>query len=178
MRRVGAGAIHAEEARAGDAVVVLAALAHDALSAPDPRIDEALVAHLHAPSARPERFDDAERLVAERERRDAAALLDVEALAAAQVEVALPDVQVGVADARAGDAYQHLAALRLGRLGEHLLQRLAVLDDLIADHAFEASFSAWSMSQRMSSSVSMPTDTRIMSGVTPAFSRSASSIWR
>src|SRR5207237_1617595 len=147
MRRIRAWTIHAEEARAGDTVVVLAALAHGALSAPDPRIDEALVADLHAPSARAERVDDAERLVPERERRDAAALLDVEALAAAQVEVALPDVQVGVADARAGDAHQHFAALRLRRLGEHLLQPPALLDDLIASHAFEAWFSVWSLSE-------------------------------
>ena len=136
MRRVGAGAIHAEEARAGDTVVVLAALAHGALSAPDPRIDEALVADLHAARAGAESLHDAKGFVTECKRRYAATLLHVEALAAAQVEVALPDVQVGVADARAGDAHQHFAALRLRRLGEHLLQRPAVLDDLIADHCF------------------------------------------
>src|SRR5258708_6569863 len=68
------------------------------------------------------------------ERRDAAALLHVEALAAAPVEVAVPDVQVAVAYARAGDAHQHFAALGLWRLESNPLQGLAVLDDLIADH--------------------------------------------
>ena len=38
--------------------------------------------------------------------------------------------------------------------------------------------SAWSMSHRMSSSVSRPTDRRIMSGVTPAARCSSSSSWR
>src|SRR6267143_4972152 len=55
---------------------------------------------------------------------------------------------------------------------------LPIFDDLIADHALDAWCSAWSMSQRMSSSVSMPTEMRIMSGVTPAFSWSASLICR
>src|SRR6202035_4201060 len=41
-----------------------------------------------------------------------------------------------------------------------------------------AACSAWSMSQRMSSSVSMPTEMRTMSGVTPACSWSASLICR
>ena len=48
----------------------------------------------------------------------------------------------------------------------HFLQGLAVLDDLIADHASSAvlASSAWSMSHRMSSIDSMPTDMRTMSG--------------
>src|SRR5207253_1797581 len=178
MRGIRAGAVDAEEARAGDAVIFLTGLAHGALAAADPRIDQPLLADFDPASAGPERFDDAERLVAEREGRNAAALLHVEALAAAEIEVALPDVEIGVADAGARDAHEHLGSLGLGRAREHLLQRLAVFDDLIADHAFAASLSAWSMSQRMSSSVSMPTDMRTMSGVTPALRRSASSICR
>jgi hypothetical protein len=77
--------------------------------------------------------------VAERERRQAAALLDVEALAAAEIEVPVPDMQVRMAHAGARNAHQHLAALRLWRIHHGLLQRLAVLDDLVRDHAFPTS---------------------------------------
>src|SRR5262249_20347809 len=73
------------------------------------------------------------------------------------------------------DAHEHLRALRLRRVLQHLLQRLAVLHELVADH-LDASSSAWSMSHRMSSIDSMPTDMRIMSGVTPAFACSSSLI--
>src|SRR6185436_1668197 len=178
VRGIGAVAVHAEDAAPRHAVVVLARLAYGALAAADPGMHQALLPDLHALRFRSQRLDDAERLVAQREGRHAAAVLHVEALAAAQVEVALPDVQIGVAHARARDAHQHFGALRLRRVEDPLLQRLAVLDDLVADHALAASFSAWSMSQRISSSVSMPTDILTMSGVTPALTRSASSIWR
>src|SRR5262245_6802868 len=170
-------AVHAQETRARDAVVVLSRLAHGALAAADPGVDELFLPDAHAASPRPQGLHDAERLVAERKRRHAATLLDVEALAAAEIEVAIPDVQVGVAHARARDSHEHLGSLRLGRFLQRLLQRLAVLDDLPAHH-FADSVSAWSMSQRMSSSVSRPTDMRTMSGVTPALIWSASSIWR
>src|SRR5205085_10594756 len=109
---IGAGAVDAEEARSRDAIVVPPSLAHRAFAAADPRIDQALVADLYPFCARPERFDDAERLMAEGERRHAAALFDVEALAAAEIEVAIPDVHVGMAHARARDAHEHFAALR------------------------------------------------------------------
>src|SRR5260221_10354057 len=114
----------------------------------------------------------------ERERRHAAAVFHIEPLAAAQVEVAVPDVQVGVAHARTRNAHQHLRAGGFRRFVHHLLQGLAVLDDLVADHAFPDSSKAWSMSQRMSSSDSIPTDMRIMSGLTPALSCSSSLICR
>src|SRR5438105_6897721 len=176
MRGIATGAVDAEDAAPGNAVVVLTCLAHGALAAADPGEHQALLADPDALRLRSERFDDTERLVAEGEGQHAAALLHVEALAAAQIEVALPDVQIRVAYAFAGDAHQHFAAFRLRRGRQHFLERLAVLDDLVADHAFAASLSAWSMSHRMSSSVSMPTEMRIMSGVTPALTRSASSI--
>src|SRR5262249_50024212 len=137
-----------------------------------------LLPDLHALRLGAELLDDAEGLVAGRERRNAAALPDVEALAATQVEITVPDVHVGMAHAAARDAHQHFLAFGLRCFGEDALQRLAVLGDLVADHAFAASFRAWSISQRMSSMLSMPTDMRTMSGVTPALTRSASSICR
>src|SRR5262249_1552243 len=142
MGGVRAGAVDAEDAAAGDAIIVLAGRAHRAFSAADPRVDQALLADLDAFRFLPHGLDDAERLVPQRERRHAAAVLDVEAFAAAEVEVAVPDVQVGVADARARDAHQHLGALRLRGAADHLLQRLAVFHELVADHAFAASFNA------------------------------------
>src|SRR5438876_3774630 len=178
VRRIGAGAVDAEDAASRDTVVVLSRLAHRALAAADPRKHDPLLTHAHALRLRAQRLDHAEGLMAEREGRHAAALLDVEALAAAEVEIAMPDVEIRVTHAGARDAHEDLGALRLRRFERHLLQRLAVLDDLVADHALAAAASAWSMSQRMSSSVSMPTDMRTMSGVTPAFARSASSICR
>src|SRR5258706_333042 len=54
--------------------------------------------------------------------------------AATQVEVALPEVQVGVAHAASHHPHQHLRALRPRRLAQRLLQRLAVLDDVVAQH--------------------------------------------
>src|SRR5207302_1732953 len=92
----------------------------------------------------------------------------------AAVEIALPDMQVRMTHARARHAHEHLACLRFRCLLDYSLQRFAVLDDVVTDHALPASCSAWSMSQRMSSSVSMPTEMRTMSGVTPVFSWSAS----
>src|SRR5207248_6066450 len=151
-------------------------LADDRLAAADPRVNQARLPDLDPPGSGSQRFDDAQRLVPQGERRNTATLLDVKALAAAEVEKAFPDVEVGVADAGARHAHEHFAALGLRRAGEHLLQGLAVLDHLVADHAFADASSAWSMSQRMSSSVSMPTDMRTMSGLTPALMRSASSI--
>src|SRR5688572_5248851 len=126
VARIGAGTVDAEEARARHAVVVQLRLADRALAAADPGINDALLPDLDAFCFRAEGLDDAEWLVAERERRYAAALLHVEALAAAPVEVAVPDVQVGVADARARDAHQHFRSFRLGRFLHDLLQRLAV----------------------------------------------------
>src|SRR5689334_3176079 len=142
MRCIGAVAVHADDAAPRNAVVILPGLANGALAASDPGKDQALLPALHAACPRAECFHHAERLVAEREWRHAASLLHVETLAAAKIEVPLPDVQVGMANARARDAHEHLAALRSRRVGQHALQRTAVLDDLIADHAFAASFRA------------------------------------
>jgi hypothetical protein len=142
MRRIPAGTVDAKDPGAGDAVVLLPGLANRAFSAANPRMDQALLSHLHALRFRSERLDDAERLVAERERRHAAALLYVEALAAAEVEVAFPDMQVRVAHARARDAHQHLAPLRFRRVERDFLQGLAMLGDLVRDHVLAASWSA------------------------------------
>src|ERR1700694_1924584 len=175
---IGAGAIHAQIAGSGNAIVVLPRPADRALPAADPRIDDALLADFHSLSARSDGFYDAEGIMSRREGRHAAALLHVETLAAAEVEIAFPDMHVGMAHARARNPYEDFCPLGLRSLSEYFLQWPAVLDDLVADHASPAACSAWSMSHRMSSRVSMPTEMRTMSGVTPAFNCSASSICR
>src|SRR5262245_9253508 len=115
------GAIDAGNPPARGAVVVLPGLADRALAAADPGMHQTLLADQALGRLRADRLDDAEGLVAQRERRHAAALLHVEALAAAELEVALPDVQVRVAHPRARDAHQDFAALGLRRFGNHLL---------------------------------------------------------
>ena len=72
--------------------------------------------------------DAADDLVAHGERQHDAAILQRHLLAAAEVVVALPDVQVGVADAAMRHLDQHLGAFRLRRRQFELLQRLAILD--------------------------------------------------
>src|SRR5439155_8139812 len=119
-------------------------------------IDQFFLPYFHALRPWSPCFHDTEGLVARGEGRHAAALLDVEALAAAEIEVALPNVQVRMAHPGARDPHQDLAPLRPGRLPNLPLQRLSVFDDVPAQH-FADSSNAWSMSQRISSSVSRPT---------------------
>src|SRR5262249_48052709 len=136
VRGVGAGTVHAEEAAPRDAVVVLARFADGALAAADPRIDELLLPDLDPFGPRAERLHHPEGFVSGRKGRYAAAVLHVKALAGPEIEVAIPDVQVGVAYARARNAHQDFGSLRLGRLLERLLQRSSVLDDFPAQHEF------------------------------------------
>src|SRR5687767_15225092 len=128
MRRVRTRARDAGDAPARDAVVVLPGLADRALAAPDPRMHEPLFSHQTLRNPGPHGLHDAEGLVAQREGRHAAALLHVEALAAAELEVAFPDVQVRMAYAGARDAHQHFGALRARPLQRDLRQPLGMLD--------------------------------------------------
>ena len=73
-------------------------------------------------------------LVAHRQWQLDAAIRQFQLLAAAQVVVALPEVDVGVAKSGGLDFDQHLAALRLGRGLLDQAQRLAVVGDAIATH--------------------------------------------
>src|SRR6266478_8518874 len=155
VRGIGPGAIHTQES-GFQAVIVLPRLADRTLAAADPGIHDALLPQLHFLGARTHRLDDTEGLVSRREGWHAAALFHVETLAAAPIEIALPDMQVGMAHPRAGNPDEDFCPLGLRSFSEYCLQWPAVLDDLVADHALAAWCSAWSMSQRMSSSVSIP----------------------
>src|SRR6266513_1053753 len=177
VRGVGSVAIHTQES-GFQAVIILSGLADRTAAAADPRIHQTLLSYFHSPRARTGCLDDAEGYMSRREWWHAASLLHVEALAAAPVEIAVPDMQFRMTHARARHAHEHLACLRFRCFLYYSLQRFAVLDDVVTDQALPASCSAWSLFHRMSSSVSMPTEMRIMSGVTPAFSWSASLICR
>ena len=82
-----------------ETVVVVTRQADRAGAATDPGIDQSPIAHLHAGHARPDLFDHAIGLVTAGEGRHTAAIFHIEALAAAEVEIAFPDMQIGVADA-------------------------------------------------------------------------------
>ena len=76
---------------------------------------------------------DAGDLVAEREWQRAARG-DVELLVAAEREIAVLQMQVGMADAAALDAHQHFAAARGGAVDDGFAQRLPVGDERLAVH--------------------------------------------
>src|SRR5262249_39218667 len=138
--------IDADMARGG-AVVLLAVPARNALAAADPGVDRDLVAGLRVRGVETDAIDHAGDLVAEREGQGAA-LADVELLVAAEPEVAVLHVHVGMAHAAALDPHKHLAAARLGRLDDGLAQRRRVGDERLADELCHASFRSGSWRAR------------------------------
>ena len=133
VRRVAALREHADILRL-EAEILVAALAHLAFAAAHPRIDQPHVADLHVLRVRPDRDHLADVLVAHGERQLDAAVGEHQLLAAADLVIAVPDVQVGVAHAGREHLQQHLRAGRLRRLGLVHLQRRAALADLKAAH--------------------------------------------
>ena len=110
------------EMAVGRAQIFLAGAAGRAGAAADPGIDRDLRAGLRARGVRSRALDHARDLVAERERQRAAGA-HVERLAVAEREIAVLHVQVGMADAAALDAHQHLGALRLRAIDDGLAER-------------------------------------------------------
>ena len=110
-----------------DAEILVAIGAVAALAAADPGEHRLLLADQILRNVGADFVDDARDLVAERERQRHAAR-GVELLAAAEIGVAVLDVQIGVAEAAALDAHQHLAALRLRRVDDGLAQRRIEFD--------------------------------------------------
>ena len=105
-----------------------------AFAASHPRIDEANVSHFDALHIRPECHDLADILVTHRQRKLDAAIGEHQLLAAADLVIAVPDVQVGVAHAGREHFQQHLRARGLRRLGLVHLQWRAALADLKTAH--------------------------------------------
>ena len=130
----GIAAVDGDAERAGRiAHVLVAARAQPALAAADPGIGGVELAWRHALRLGARRLHGAGDLVAQGEGQRAVAA-HIELLAAAQIEIAVLQVDVGVAYAAMRDAQQHLAALRLGRGRLRGLQRLSVVDERLAVH--------------------------------------------
>ena len=135
---IAAGDLDAELARLG-ADVLLVALAGGALAAADPREDDEALADLAAFEQRLSiRAHGAERafdLVAQRVGQGASAR-PVDLVAIAEVDMAVLQVDVRVADAGMGDLHHDFRALGRGHVGGHFLKRLAVGDDGLALHGY------------------------------------------
>ena len=110
-----------------DAEVFVAVGAVAALAAADPGEYRLLLADQVLRRIGADFVDDAGDLVAERERQRHAAR-GVELLAAAEIGIAVLDVQVGMAQPAAFDADQDFAALRLRRVDDGLAQGRIELD--------------------------------------------------
>ena len=95
MGGIGTG-LHDTQKLVVEAVIVVTRQADRAGATTDPGINQAPVADLHIFYIGTDLFDHAIRLVTAGERRHAAAIFYIEALAATEVEIALPDVQIGV----------------------------------------------------------------------------------
>ena len=115
------------------AQVLLAGTAGRAGAAADPGIDRDAVADHRAFGIRSCAFDHAGDLMAERERQRAI-LGDVEPLVVAEREIAVLQMQVGMAHAAAFDAHQHFAAARRRTIDDGLAERLPVSDQRLAMH--------------------------------------------
>src|SRR5262249_7950955 len=178
--------IDADMARGG-AVVLLAVPARNALAAADPGVDRDLVARLRVRGVETDAIDHAGDLVAEREGQGAA-LADVELLVAAEPEVAVLHVHIGMAHAAALDPHKHLGAARCRRLDDGLAQGRPVGDERLADqpgHATPRSASWRASATKPSTAISsaravsaMPAAASSGFGSTPSVRRLWRSIFR
>src|SRR6185437_8451475 len=131
--RVAAIAEYAETLH-GAAEIFFVAFTGRALAATNPRMREHTRADLDALGIGPHGNDFADVFMAKRDRQFHAAILQAHALAAAEVEPAIVEMQVAVANAGGDDFQQHLGACRLWRRLLPELQRLAAGTNLIHTH--------------------------------------------
>ena len=122
---------NAEHAR-GIAQMLIASRAKCALAATDPRIGGIALAR-RDPGVGARSLDAARDLVAQRERQRPIAA-HVELLAAAKIEIAILQMQIGVTDAAMAHAQQHLATRHGGgrRLGGG--ERFGIFDEGLTQH--------------------------------------------
>ena len=130
--------LDAEMARRG-AEIFLPGLARGAFAAADPGKHRGRCADFHI-RVGAGLLDDAGDLVAERE-GEGAPRRHVELLVAAEAEIAVVQMQVGVAHAATADPHQHLGAARLRRFHDRLAQRRRIGGHRLADHAGHANSS-------------------------------------
>ena len=133
VRGKAAATMDADAARL-HAEVLVAAATYDTLPASHPRVDQSDVANRYALRIRPDGDNLADVFVAHGQRQLDAAIQQLQLLAATDVVIAVPDVEVGVADARRDDAQHDLRARRLRRFALHALQRRTALADIVAEH--------------------------------------------
>ena len=126
------GTLNAERTRRV-AQMLVAGLAQRTLAAADPRKHDAPGAFGDITRFRSDRNDGTGDLVTERARRRDDAC-QVELVSAAEVEIAVGEVHVAVADAATIDFEEHFAALWLRRVPARFDQRLAELIHLETSH--------------------------------------------
>ena len=117
-----------------EAQVLFAAPADLAFAAAHPRIDEAHVANRDAGRIGADGHDLADVLVPHRKRQLDAAVGESQLLAAADFVVAIPDMEIGMADAGGQYLEKHLRALRRGGVLFSPSQRRAAFANLEAVH--------------------------------------------
>ena len=115
------------------AQILFATAARGTDPATDPRIDRDTMADLRIGRILACAFDHAGNLVTERERQGPSGA-DIELFVAAEGEVAVLQMQVGMAYAATLDANQHFAAARLWTVDDRLAKRLPVSDQRLAVH--------------------------------------------
>ena len=123
-----------------DAKVFIAIGAVAALAAADPGEYRLLLSDQVLRSIGAYFVDDAGDLVSERERQRHAAR-GVELLAAAEIGIAVLDVQIGMAKPATFDADEDFAALRLRRVDDGFAQRRIEFDQRLATHQRHGIFS-------------------------------------
>ena len=115
------------------AEILFTGAAGRALAAPDPGKHGRRLSGLHV-RVGAGLLDHARDLVAEREGQRAAGG-DVELLVAAEAEIAVMQMDIGMAHAAAADPHQDFAALRLGCLDDRFTQWRRIGSHRLADHA-------------------------------------------
>ena len=133
MIGIAAGAEHADAERRA-AKLLVAALADRAFAAAEPWMNEPAVARLDALGVWADGDDFADVFVSHGQRQLDAAVGELEQLAAAEIVVALPDMQIAVADAGGDDLEQDLGPRGLRRRPLHQPQRCPAFTDIIAFH--------------------------------------------
>src|ERR1700733_5384748 len=126
MRRKAAIGGDAEMMMRG-AQILLTGAASGAFPAADPRVDRHAAANSRAAGSLSRGFDHAGDLVPKCERQRAV-LGNVEPLVAAQREIPILQMQVGMAHAAALNAHENLAAARGRAIRHRLTERLAISD--------------------------------------------------
>ena len=133
MRRITAGnARRAAELARLDAIIFLVAQARRAIAAADPGIGRIAVADFHALHVGADGHDFAFDLVAQRVRQFQIAHRQL--VAAAQIEIAVMDVDVGMADAGMRRLEEDFRALRRGRRRLEFLERASEFHNGLAEH--------------------------------------------